>query len=284
MAVAIVLTAIWRPLLFASVDPDVAQARGVPHRAARYRLPLRARRHGDRGGPDRGHAAGAQPGHHAGGGGPAPERQPLRGHAALRSPWRCAAADGGLLLSFQFPTVKPSVLIVALSFAFYVVARLVGPAVTSRRRNRSAAPGPGRVEPWLSTPTTRPVRSRRTRQGDAVLNVVLGSDNFRSAQDIHAELRASGETVGLTTVYRHLALLTDEGRLDALQTADGELVYRRCHSESHHHHVVCRTCGRGTEVELPDLERWAESTASDLGYSDVTHTVEIFGVCADCRG
>jgi Fur family transcriptional regulator, ferric uptake regulator len=124
---------------------------------------------------------------------------------------------------------------------------------------------------------------RRTRQGVAVLNVVLGSDNFRSAQDIHAELRASGETVGLTTVYRHLALLTDEGQLDALQTADGELVYRRCHSEAHHHHVVCRRCGHGTEVALGDLERWAESTASALGYSDVTHTVEIFGVCADCR-
>jgi Fur family transcriptional regulator, ferric uptake regulator len=137
----------------------------------------------------------------------------------------------------------------------------------------------------MAEPSVRPLRaSRRTRQGDAVLNVVLGSDNFRSAQDIHAELRAAGEAVGLTTVYRHLALLTDEGRLDALQTADGELVYRRCHSEQHHHHVVCRVCGRGSEVELPDLERWAESTAADLGYSDVTHTVEIFGVCADCRG
>ena len=126
--------------------------------------------------------------------------------------------------------------------------------------------------------------ARRTRQGDAVLNVVLGSDNFRSAQDIHAELRATGEAVGLTTVYRHLALLTDEGRLDALQTAEGELVYRRCHSESHHHHVVCRSCGRGTEVELPDLERWADTTAAALGYTDVTHTVEIFGLCAQCRG
>ena len=130
--------------------------------------------------------------------------------------------------------------------------------------------------------TARP--GRRTRQGDAVLNVVLGSDNFRSAEDIHAELRSAGETVGLTTVYRHLALLTEEGQLDALQTAEGELVYRRCHSDQHHHHVVCRLCGRGTEVELPDLERWAESTAADLGYSDVTHTLEIFGVCAECRG
>ena len=133
--------------------------------------------------------------------------------------------------------------------------------------------------------TDHPARtSRRTRQGQAVLDVVQGSENFRSAQDIHAELRAAGEAVGLTTVYRHLALLTEEGRLDALQTADGELVYRRCHSESHHHHVVCRSCGRGSEVELPDLERWAETTAKDLGYTDVTHTVEIFGLCAECRG
>ena len=48
------------------------------------------------------------------------------------------------------------------------------------------------------------------------------------------------------------------------------------------------SCAGGAAVaprsELPDLERWAETTASDLGYSDVTHTVEIFGVCADCRG
>jgi Fur family ferric uptake transcriptional regulator len=125
--------------------------------------------------------------------------------------------------------------------------------------------------------------SRITRQGQAVLSVVDRSDSFRSAQDIHAQLRADGETVGLTTVYRHLSLLTEEGQLDALQTAEGELVYRRCTSGTHHHHVVCRQCGRGSEVELPDLERWAESTAADLGYTEVTHTVEIFGVCGDCR-
>jgi Fur family ferric uptake transcriptional regulator len=126
--------------------------------------------------------------------------------------------------------------------------------------------------------------SRITRQGQAVLGVVVSSENFRSAQDIHAQLRAAGEAVGLTTVYRHLALLTDDGQLDSLQTADGELVYRRCHSSQHHHHVVCRQCGRGTEVELPDLEQWADSTAHALGYTDVTHTVEIFGLCTDCRG
>jgi Fur family ferric uptake transcriptional regulator len=129
-----------------------------------------------------------------------------------------------------------------------------------------------------------PLRATRiTRQGQAVLGAVDGSENFRSAQDIHAQLRAAGETVGLTTVYRHLALLTEDGQLDALQTAEGELVYRRCHSSRHHHHVVCRQCRRGIEVELPDLEQWAESTAHALGYTDISHTVEIFGLCSSCR-
>jgi Fur family ferric uptake transcriptional regulator len=123
---------------------------------------------------------------------------------------------------------------------------------------------------------------RITRQGQAVLGAVASSGNFRSAQDIHAQLRASGETVGLTTVYRHLALLTDDGQLHSLQTAGGELVYRRCYGSAHHH-VVCRQCGRGNEVELPDLEQWAESTAFELGYTDVTHVIEIFGLCATCR-
>jgi ABC-type Mn2+/Zn2+ transport system permease subunit len=49
------------------------------------------------------------------------------------------AADSGLLLSFQFATVKPSVLIVAVSFAFYFIARLAGPSLARRRRQRLAA-------------------------------------------------------------------------------------------------------------------------------------------------
>lgn len=133
----------------------------------------------------------------------------------------------------------------------------------------------------MTDPPTR--ASRITCEGQAVLSIVDSSENFRSAQDIHAQLRAAGEAVGLTTVYRHLALLTDDGQLDALQTADGELVYRRCRSSHHHHHVVCRQCRRGIEVELPDLEEWAEATAHTLGYTDISHTVEIFGLCSTCR-
>lgn len=127
-----------------------------------------------------------------------------------------------------------------------------------------------------------PRPTRTTRQGQAVLRALTASASFRSAQDIHAELRGAGEQVGLATVYRHLQLLSEEGVIDALQSGDGEVVYRRCRSGDHHHHLVCRSCGRSAEVEAPAVEAWAERVAAAAGFSEVSHTVEVFGVCPDC--
>jgi Fur family ferric uptake transcriptional regulator len=122
---------------------------------------------------------------------------------------------------------------------------------------------------------------RPTRQRAAVAAALDTSDEFRSAQDIHAMLRESGDSIGLTTVYRALQAMTDAGQVDVLRTDDGEAVYRRC-STSHHHHLVCRGCGRTVEVDGPAVERWAERVARDNDFIDVSHTLEVFGTCAAC--
>lgn len=122
---------------------------------------------------------------------------------------------------------------------------------------------------------------RATRQRTAVARLLDETEDFRSAQDIHDHLRRRGEGVGLTTVYRTLASLADAGEVDVLQTGSGEAAYRRC-SAHHHHHLVCRGCGYTIEVEGPDVERWADRIAGEHGFSDVEHTVEVFGRCADC--
>ncbi|MGZ4591491.1 MAG: Fur family transcriptional regulator [Actinomycetes bacterium] len=122
---------------------------------------------------------------------------------------------------------------------------------------------------------------RSTRQRAAVSAVLDELDDFRSAQDLHAMLRQRGEGIGLTTVYRTLQALSDAGEIDVLRTDDGEAVYRRC-STGHHHHLVCRSCGRTVEVEGPAVERWADKVASEHGFTGVTHTLEIFGTCAEC--
>jgi Fur family transcriptional regulator, ferric uptake regulator len=131
---------------------------------------------------------------------------------------------------------------------------------------------------------TEPGAARRvTRQRAAVAAVLADQAEFRTAQELHEQLRSRGEPVGLTTVYRTLQTLADEGAVDVLRTADGEAAYRRC-TESHHHHLVCRGCGHTVEVEEPKVERWADDVARRHGYTAVTHTVEIFGLCPACAG
>ncbi|QBI53331.1 Fur family transcriptional regulator [Streptomonospora litoralis] len=117
---------------------------------------------------------------------------------------------------------------------------------------------------------------------ETVRQALNESTGFRSAQDLYADLRSEGSKIGLTTVYRALQALSDSGEIDVLRTDDGEAVYRACITETHHHHLVCRRCGKAVEVEGPAVERWADSVAAQNGFTDITHTVEVFGTCANC--
>ncbi|TFV47826.1 transcriptional repressor [Blastococcus sp. TF02A_35] len=122
---------------------------------------------------------------------------------------------------------------------------------------------------------------RPSRQRDAVLGLLEELDGFRSAQDLHTLLRERGDTVGLATVYRALQALVDDGLLDVLRGPDGEAGYRRC-SPSHHHHLVCRSCGLTVEVAAPPVERWTARVAAEHGFADVRHDLEVFGTCRGC--
>jgi Fur family ferric uptake transcriptional regulator len=123
---------------------------------------------------------------------------------------------------------------------------------------------------------------RPTRQRAAVEALLVDIDDFTSAQNLHARLRAQGQMVGLATVYRTLQAMATDGDVDMLRTDDGEAVYRRC-STGHHHHLVCRACGRTVEVEGPAVESWADKISAENGFRDVRHTVEIVGTCSDCQ-
>jgi Fur family transcriptional regulator, ferric uptake regulator len=122
---------------------------------------------------------------------------------------------------------------------------------------------------------------RNTRQRTAVLQMLDTLTQFASAQDIHARLRDSGSTVGLTTVYRTLQSLSDAAQVDVIRTDDGEAMYRRCTPE-HHHHLVCRLCGKTIEVDSPAVESWAAQVAEQHGFGDIRHTLEIDGICPAC--
>ena len=125
-------------------------------------------------------------------------------------------------------------------------------------------------------------RARGTKQAQALATALASMPGFSSAQEIHAELRRRGEHVGLTTVYRHLQALSEQGSVDAIRDDNGETLYRQCETTAHHHHLTCRGCGRSVEVEGRAVEQWAEKVAAEAGFTDVGHTVELFGRCPAC--
>lgn len=123
---------------------------------------------------------------------------------------------------------------------------------------------------------------RTTRQRTAVSEALDARSEFTSAQELHDLLRKQGVNIGLTTVYRCLQGLAAAGDIDQLVNDDGETVYRRC-SQQHHHHLVCRACGTTVEIAGPTVETWAHTVADEHGFTDVSHTVELFGLCPACR-
>jgi Fur family ferric uptake transcriptional regulator len=122
---------------------------------------------------------------------------------------------------------------------------------------------------------------RNTWQREAVRGALTSTEGFISAQGLHMSLHETGSPIGLATVYRALADLASEGDADSLQSPDGESLYRAC-TTGHHHHLICRNCGLTVEIEADAVELWAQSVASEHGFTQPNHVVDVFGLCAEC--
>ena len=127
---------------------------------------------------------------------------------------------------------------------------------------------------------SKPVR-RVTRPRLLISQVMGELSRFVTAQEVADVLRHKGARIGTATVYRHLRMLVNDGKLDVIHV-EGEALYRECADHHHHHHIVCRKCGKAVEVEIPGLEEWVDRAAAKLQYRDVSHDLEIFGLCPQC--
>lgn len=130
--------------------------------------------------------------------------------------------------------------------------------------------------------TAGPRRLRMTRQAVLVDELLAASAEFRTAQDLYAQLRSAGARIGQTTVYRQLALLAEQGSVDVIRTPHGETAYRTCAGTDHHHHLICRCCSRTVELAGPEVEQWLTTVTMKAGFTDIEHSLEIVGTCGSC--
>ena len=123
---------------------------------------------------------------------------------------------------------------------------------------------------------------RNTRQRRTVVEALDTLEDFHSAQDFHRIVADRGGRVSLATVYRILQSLEDTGDVDVVQGDDGRALYRKCSADDHHHHLLCRRCGAAEDIEADVVERWAEQVGAASGYTQIAHTIELTGLCAQC--
>ena len=116
----------------------------------------------------------------------------------------------------------------------------------------------------------------------AVITTLERAGGFASAQEVFQLMRKQGKSTGLATVYRALQKAASENTVDVLRKDDGEALYRLC-ATGHHHHLVCTGCNKTTEISAPEVEIWTEKIAREQGYVISGHTIEVFGLCKNCR-
>ncbi len=126
----------------------------------------------------------------------------------------------------------------------------------------------------------KPLR-RTSRQRNEIARLLAESNRFWSAQEVYDKLREQGKTTGLATVYRGLNTLVETGFIDSIRNPEGERVFRKC-STGHHHHLICKECGKTIEISATQIETWANRIAEENGFTSVNHNIELTGLCASC--
>jgi Fe2+ or Zn2+ uptake regulation protein len=105
---------------------------------------------------------------------------------------------------------------------------------------------------------------------------------YLTAATVLTKLKSSMPTLAKSTVYRTLELLVSSGFVTSRTEADGETSYVWCQS-THHHHAICRTCGRVTDVDCDAIEALNQRLLDSAGFEVDGHAIELHGHCADCR-
>lgn len=103
-------------------------------------------------------------------------------------------------------------------------------------------------------------------------------DRHMSAEDVYKALLASGEDVGLATVYRVLTQFEGAGLVVRQNFEGGHSVFELA-SDEHHDHIVCTRCGRVEEFYDETIERRQLEMADRLGFEISDHRLTLYGTC-----
>lgn len=124
---------------------------------------------------------------------------------------------------------------------------------------------------------------RKTAQRDLILEIFLRTEEHLSSEDLYWLVQKQDQSVGHTTVYRTLKLLTEAGLAREVRFGDGKTYYEHHYNREHHDHMICTDCGKVIEFYSAELEALQDVMAEKYGFKLTHHSLRILGVCSDCQ-
>jgi len=131
-----------------------------------------------------------------------------------------------------------------------------------------------------SLQTLRDHHHRVTEPRKAILEILTREHGPFTAEELHGLMEKG--VCDLVTVYRCLTAMEEIALVRRCDFGDGSYRYEFNTGEHHHHHIICREC-HGVQTLDFCVADSLERMARQIGYANVTHTLEIFGVCAQCQ-
>lgn len=124
---------------------------------------------------------------------------------------------------------------------------------------------------------------RRTGQRDLILETFLRTEEHLTSEDLYRIVQREDPTVGHTTVYRTLKLLTDAGLAREVRFGDNKTYYEHHYNHEHHDHMICTACGRVIEFYSAEIEALQDQMADNFGFLPTHHSLRLWGLCSDCQ-
>lgn len=124
---------------------------------------------------------------------------------------------------------------------------------------------------------------KRTAQRDLILDTFLRMEVHLSSEDLYRLVKQEDPTIGQTTVYRTLKLLTEAGLAREVRFGDGRTHYEHNYKHQHHDHMICSECGRIIEFFSAELEALQDKIAAKHRFQITQHLHRIIGLCSECR-
>ncbi|MGH9949741.1 MAG: Fur family transcriptional regulator [Pyrinomonadaceae bacterium] len=124
---------------------------------------------------------------------------------------------------------------------------------------------------------------RRTGQRDLILEIFLKTEEHLTSEDLYFLVSREDSTIGHTTVYRTLKLLTEAGLAREVRFGDNKTYYEHHFNHQHHDHMICTVCGKVIEFFSQEIENLQDQMAAKSDFIPTHHSLRLWGVCSECQ-